>query len=929
MRHSFVFALSVALLASCATKEIDVQAPTQDNVEFYASFEQPAEDGTRVYANEDLLLRWTADDRVSIFNKNTYNQQYRFTGNTGANAGGFSKMESDEFISSSPIEDVVSVYPYQTSTEISESETISISLPAEQAYAENSFGLGANTMVSVTSDNFIKYKNVGGYLMLKLYGQGVSVSSITLKGNNGEKLAGKASVTMPLNGVPSVTMSNEATTEITLACATPVQLGATAEESTQFWFVIPPVTFNKGFTITLNDSLGRTFEQSTSKSITIYRNKLSKMSSLEVVPVLFASKCLTFISEGTTTISLLNCNDNSPVLYYSFDKTNWTQWNYSELTFTSEHPLYFCGDNPDGFSSRSDDVIRYSMFYANGDNISISGSVMSLIDRNHEVTTIPSPYCFYGLFHGCPGLVLAPELPATTLAEACYLSMFNGCTSLMTAPELPATTLAKECYSNMFEGCSSLMTVPELPATSLADKCYHYMFYQCIKLAIAPKLPATTLADHCYDYMFSGCTSLTTAPNLPATTLADYCYSYMFFGCKSLMTPPDLPATSLAVQCYSYMFARCSMLTTPPNLPATTLAHSCYSNMFTMCTKLETAPELPATTLADRCYSYMFSRCTGLTTAPALPATTLADCCYNHMFYQCRSLTQAPELPALTLTVECYKSMFTNCPSLNYVKCLATDISAEGCVGEWLYIVAESGTFVKAPEMNDWPSGSSGIPEGWTVIDDTPTLIPEAVDLGLSVKWASFNLGASKPEDYGDYYAWGDTEAYYSSLDPLTWKEGKEAGYSWASYKWSMGGFPLTKYCTNSSYGYNGFTDDEKLLYPEDDAARMAYGAGWRMPTEAEWNELLTLCTREKTTMNGISGQKFTAPNGNSIFLPDAGFRNSTTLYDAGTEGYYWSSSLYADYPVYAWCQVFFSVEMGRNGYARCNGNSIRPVYAE
>ena len=281
------FALSLGIVAglvvSCSTKEIDFRTPIQDDVVFYASFERPSGIDTRVYANEDLLLRWTGDDRVSIFEKNTRNQQYRFTGETGDNAGGFDKVAGSEFTTGNAISHIVSVYPYQESTKISKSETITITLPAEQHYAENSFGLGANTMVSVTSNNFLQYKNVCGYLVVRLYGDGVSVSSITLRGNNGEKLAGKATVTMPLDGVPTTTMAYDATSEITLTCAIPVQLGATAEESTLFWFVVPPVTFSKGFTITVSGN-GGVFEKTTAKTVTIKRNNLSKISPIEVVP---------------------------------------------------------------------------------------------------------------------------------------------------------------------------------------------------------------------------------------------------------------------------------------------------------------------------------------------------------------------------------------------------------------------------------------------------------------------------------------------------------------------------------------------------------------------------------------------------------------------------------------------------------------------
>ncbi len=282
MRRSFAFAIMVALFAACSTKETDIQTLLSGSEVFYASFEQPAEDGTRVYANEDILLRWTGDDRVSIFEKNTRNQQYRFTGKTGDNAGEFDKVAGSGFTTGDAISHIVSVYPYQESTKVSKSETITVTLPAEQHYAENSFGLGANTMVSVSSNSSLQYKNVCGYLVVKLYGDGVSVSSIALRGNNGEKLAGKATVTMPLEGVPTTTMANDATSEITLTCATPVQLGATAEESTQFWFVVPPVTFSKGFTITVSGN-GGVFEKTTGKTVTIKRNNLSRMSPIEVV----------------------------------------------------------------------------------------------------------------------------------------------------------------------------------------------------------------------------------------------------------------------------------------------------------------------------------------------------------------------------------------------------------------------------------------------------------------------------------------------------------------------------------------------------------------------------------------------------------------------------------------------------------------------
>ena len=238
-----------------------------------------------------------------------------------------------------------------------------------------------------------------------------------------------------------------------------------------------------------------------------------------------------FLSEGTSTISLIKKSDFKSdydiSLEYSYDGVYWNEWNFSGLTLNSGVPLYIRGNNPNGFSFVPS---AYYTFIIEGDNVSCSGNIMSLINYTNTPNVIPNDYCFYGLFENCNALTTAPELPATELKFACYSYMFYGCSSLTTAPELPAMTLAKHCYGRMFSGCTSLAIAPELPATELAEFCYRYMFKDCSSLTTAPELPATELADGCYYRMFS-CTSITTAPELPATKLADYCYSYMFSVC--------------------------------------------------------------------------------------------------------------------------------------------------------------------------------------------------------------------------------------------------------------------------------------------------------------------------------------------------------------------------------------------------------------
>lgn len=202
-------------------------------------------------------------------------------------------------------------------------------------------------------------------------------------------------------------------------------------------------------------------------------------------------------------------------------------------------------------------------------------------------------------------------------------------------------------------------------------------------------------------------------------------------------------------------------------------------------------------------------------------------------------------------------------------------------------------------------------------VNDTPNLIPnkhngyEYVDLGLSVKWATCNVGASKPEDYGDYFAWGETQP-------------KEE-YNWSTYKWCRGSYDTqTKYNGKNSYG---IVDNKNLLDLSDDAARTHLGESWRMPTDAEWTELREKCTWIWTTQNGVKGYKIISnSNGNSIFLPIAGCRIDDLYHKTEFIGYYWSSLLYTDYPGCAWCMRFSSSNVRRYEHDRYRGLSIRPV---
>ena len=189
------------------------------------------------------------------------------------------------------------------------------------------------------------------------------------------------------------------------------------------------------------------------------------------------------------------------------------------------------------------------------------------------------------------------------------------------------------------------------------------------------------------------------------------------------------------------------------------------------------------------------------------------------------------------------------------------------------------------------------------------------VDLGLpsGLLWATCNVGADSPWDYGDYFAWGETQP--------------KDFYIWNTYQHCNGFFfTLTKYCNNSSCGYNGFTDNLTTLLPEDDAATANWGEGWRMPTEAELQELYNNTTHIWTTQNGVNGSLFIASNGNSLFLPAAGSHWADEFEGVGSYGVYWSSSLYTDYSLDAWYFYCSSDFYRMHNYERDAGQSVRPV---
>ena len=507
----FIYLLAI-LVCGCSQDELYIEQSVNERT-FTASFEQNT---TRTYVEEGNLLRWTEGDQISLFDGNTLNRQYKFDGKTGDNAGTFSIVEAP-YGSGTDLTNNYAVYPYASDIMISEEGVITMTLPAEQNYAENSFGLGANTMVAVTEnteDSFLKFKNVCGYLKLQLYGDNIIVKSIALSGNNNEKIAGASTITPSYSDNPSISMTNEATQTITLNCANGVKIGATAETATSFWLVIPPTTFEQGFKVTITDIYGCELTKSTPKNITITRNKIQPMSCFEVEMVIPNNQ----IWYTTTDGNIVTPDKNK------FSAITGSANVYATITSN----IYANGKGVITFDSDIDEIAS-NAFY--------SFTTLTSV-------TIPNSVTYVGnnAFGKCTSLI-SVELPnsITSMGDA-----FNSCSSL-TKVSLPNNLT--EIPSQLFYSCTSLseVTIPE-GVTRIGQSA----FYGCSSLS-AITIPNSVTTIQQFAFASTGIINFT-FPNKIKTISA-----HSVYNCPSLENI-TIPSTVTTIE-YSAFFANDALKT--------------------------------------------------------------------------------------------------------------------------------------------------------------------------------------------------------------------------------------------------------------------------------------------------------------------------------------------------------------------------------
>ena len=681
MKRFLFFAVAAVLFAACSKDALDEQQGIQNIVD-----EAPAtltvgfeDDETRIQLNEAQKTVWTKDDIVSVFYLSDANQKWQYTGETGARTADLTCVDAGE--ATMETQRVVVVYPYNANYYFNtETYNVQASLPATQTYLKDSYGLDGNIMISQSEYNNISLKNVCGWLKLQLTGDGEKVKSITLRGNNGEQVAGELYIN---SADATATLASEAgdageddgenetggaggnlvfedtvLTEVTLNCVDGVTLGA---EATAFYIALPPQTFTRGITVDITAVDGSAMTKTTDNEVVIERNHIKPMTAFGYNGVFKPANNEIYYTNGSTTEPTA---PNKPAAFgnatiqsntYDAEKECWV------ITFNKD--VTKIGDWAfDGYKTDCNKLTSVTI----PDSVTTIGygafwgcTSLTSVTIGDSVTTIGTE-----AFNKCSSLtsVTIPD-SVTTIGN----SAFGGCESLtsVTIPD-SVTTIGNSAFS----GCESLtsVTIPD-SVTTIGDYAFGYC-YSLTSVTIGDSV--TTIGGGAFYY----CNSLTsvTIPD-SVTTIG----KSAFYKCTSLtsVTIGD-SVTTIGEQAFEY----CSSLT---SIIIPDSVRTIGKSAFWGCGSL-TSVTIPdsVTTIGKSA----FRGCSSLTSVTIPDSVTTIG---EYAFYLCRSLTSVTIPDSVTTIGE---SAFDWCTSLTSV----TIPDSVTTIGKSVFLFCTSLTSVTIPD---------------------------------------------------------------------------------------------------------------------------------------------------------------------------------------------------------------------------------------
>lgn len=847
------------VLASCQEESFEGR-PDQDN--YYASVETFGTD-TRTALGEGRSVVWSSEDRIAIFEGNGAGQAYQvLNAYVGKSSGEFAEVEGLVAEGTGAgIEGTIAVYPFNEDLSVTSGDNGNyiiegITFPSEQKYIAGSFSDEAFPMTAIceNGNKSLSFKNIGGALKLSLTGS-YSVSQITLTGNSGEPLSSPATVTLGSDGIPSVTMSDDASTSVSLICDPAVQLDP--ETATDFYISIPPTDFEAGFKVTILDGEGKEHGLATHKTNLAERSSILSMpestpESLDDIELTADTFCSVDFVEGWTETRF---GGDGTIVFIKEDdmgrKTHSLMFLPNEETVLM--PVYVRFDEKEvpSYMSFMDTEIYVDGYTQNTIDftLAVEEAVWSIKDVPFDELKFFSPatkawadnnwvrnVCAIGnLVVGSLDVVGGALLIAGSgIAE----TVSGGASTPISVPGIVAggVNIAGGCLT-IAEGFNTIWGPAEQAQTPYAEQVirdagltFVAEFFEFLDrnpdYKFSKKFPKDLVQDAIKNgkpglLSFSIGMGLTTIDELWGETYGRYRTIAQAHEDINVVTGGADNITSTSAELHGYV----SPLATRP------LGEKIHSSISIL---------VWGSIITDR----------HIINSDGGEVSFVFDNLIPERTYK-------------------YQIMFHD---------VTNDIIRYG------------------EEKEFKTKGDEG--ERW-------------VDLGLSVLWAAYNVGASSPEEYGGYYAWGETST--------------KSDYTWENYIYRE-----KYYCGNGPedwYWVGKFIGNE-ISGTSYDVAHVQWGGGARMPTLAEVQELVDNCTFTAGSYNGVRGNYVTGPNGNSIFLPFAGCRYCGVLSGEGGYGFFWSGTYY--YYDNGGFGAYFLFCGGDDGdwssVDRGNGHSVRPV---